>query len=188
MSVILFSAAWLASISIFAFATASSTQSSAVAVGAQAPAVALDSVVAGTPQKFSLSDELKKGPVVLYFFPKAFTGGCTIEARVFGQQYDTFAKLGYEVVGISTDDVPTLTKFQKAEDAKQRFVSDPAGVVAKAFGIAQDYKGQTFAGRVTFVIGVDDTVQFEVADDVPQSNIQSTLDWVKKHPVSRGAK
>ena len=93
-----------------------------------------------------------------------------------------FDKLGYDVVGASTDDVKTLARFQKEEDAPQRFVSDPTGAIVKAYGIGFEDSGKTYAGRVTFVIGTDGKVLFKVADDVPQSNVITTFDWVKKHP------
>ena len=93
-----------------------------------------------------------------------------------------FSKLGYDVVGASTDDVATLARFQKEEKAPQRFVSDPGGAVANAFGIGSEYKGKIYAGRVTYVVGTDGKILFKVEDDVPQSNVASTLDWVKKHP------
>jgi len=92
-------------------------------------------------------------------------------------------KLGYTVVGISTDDIPTLTKFQHDEEAPQRFVSDPDGKIANAFGIAIQYKGKTYANRVTFVVGTDGKILYKLDDEVPQSNVASTLDWLKAHPA-----
>lgn len=94
-------------------------------------------------------------------------------------------KLGYDVVGISTDDIQTLTKFQHDEDAPQRFVSDPDGKIASAFGNADVYKGKTYAGRVTFVIGMDGKILYKLDDDVPQSNVATTLDWLKAHPATK---
>jgi peroxiredoxin len=89
------------------------------------------------------------------------------------------------VVGISTDDADTLIKFQKDENAPQRFVSDPNGTITKAFGIGGEYKGKYYADRVTFVIGTDGKVLHTVVDDVPQSNVASTYDWVKKNPHTK---
>jgi len=88
-------------------------------------------------------------------------------------------------VGISTDDLTTLTKFQHDEDAPQRFVSDPDGKVASAFGNAGEYKGKTYAGRVTFVIGTDGKILYKLDDEVPQSNVASTLVWLKAHPATK---
>ena len=96
-----------------------------------------------------------------------------------------FEKLGYNVVGASTDDIATLTKFQAAEDAPQRLVSDPGGKIVKAFGIGLQFGGQTYAGRVTFVIGKDGKILYKLDDMVPQSNVASTLDWAKAHPAAK---
>jgi peroxiredoxin len=161
-----------------------SAAASAPGVGAAAPGAVLQSVIGGKVESFDLLAAAKTQPIVLYFFPKAFTSGCTIEARVFGQKLADFAKLGYTVVGVSADDIPTLTKFATAEDAGQRFVSDPDAKLINALGIGMVYKGTTYAGRVTYVIGTDGKIQFTVADDVPQSNIATTMAWVEKHPVT----
>lgn len=164
---------------------ASSSAPSAPGPGAVAPTTVLQSVIDGKTEPYDLRAAAAKRPVVLYFFPKAYTTGCTIEARTFGSRLADFNKLGYDVVGASTDDIPTLTKFQKDENAPQRFVSDPDGAISKAFGIAMDYKGKTYAGRVTFVIGTDGKILYKVADDVPESNIATTYDWLKAHPAAK---
>jgi peroxiredoxin Q/BCP len=153
-----------------------------IAVGAQAPAVVGKSTNAGKIEDFDLSKFSADHAVVLYFFPKAFTGGCTIEARTYGAKLDDFAKLGATVVGISADPIDQLVKFQAAEEAGQRFVSDPGGAIAKAYGVASVYKGDVYADRVTFVIGKDGKVLYSLADDSPLTNVQSTLDWLKKNP------
>jgi len=162
-------------------ATSSPTMPS---VGSTAPEAVLQSVIGGKVESFDLLASAKTGPIVLYFFPKAFTSGCTIEARVFGQKLADFAKLGYTVVGVSADDIPTLTKFAAAESAGQRFVSDPTGKLINAFGIANQYQGGLYASRVTFVIGTDGTIKVAVVDDVPQSNISTTMAWVQQHPMT----
>jgi thioredoxin-dependent peroxiredoxin len=152
---------------------------------AAAPQVVLQSVINGNVETYNLQAAAAKRPVVLYFFPKAFTGGCTIEAKTFAAWLSGFNEYGYDVVGASTDDVQTLASFQKAENAGQRFVSDPDGAIAKAFGVAQQYQGKTYAGRVTFVIGTDGTILYRVADDVPETNVSSVYDWVKAHPATK---
>jgi len=151
-------------------------------VGTIAPAAVGQSVNAGKTEAFDLSSALSKGAVVLYFFPKAFTGGCTIEARTYAAKYADFSKLGATIIGISTDPVDVLTKFQAAEAAPQRFVSDPDGAIAKAFGVSFAYNGAVLANRVTYVIGKNGKVLFALAEDSPLSNVQSTLDWLMKNP------
>ena len=137
--------------------TISATGQAAMTAGnpAMAPATVLQSVIGGKVETYDLQKAAAVRPVVLYFFPKAFTGGCTIEARTFGVRLGDFNKLGYDVVGASTDDIPTLAKFATAENAGQRFVSDPGGAIAKAFGVLRQSGDFTYAGRVTFVIGSD---------------------------------
>ena len=65
-------------------------------------------------------------------------------------------------------------------------MSDSKGEISKAFGIGTDYKGKTYADRVTFIIGTNGKILFKVEDDVPQSNVRSTYDWVKKNPYAKG--
>jgi thioredoxin-dependent peroxiredoxin len=165
-------------------ASADATSSTMPSVGSTAPEAVLQSVIGGKVESFDLLASAKTGPIVLYFFPKAFTSGCTIEARVFGQKLADFSKLGYTVVGVSADDIPTLTKFATAESAGQRFVSDPTGKLINAFGIATEYHGQLYANRVTFVIGTDGKIEIAVVDDVPQSNIATTMAWAQQHPMT----
>jgi len=93
-----------------------------------------------------------------------------------------FTKLGATVVGISTDPVDVLQKFQASTEAPQRFVSDPDGTIAKAYGVSFAYKQAVLASRVTFVIGKDGKVLYSLAEDSPLTNVISTLDWLKKNP------
>ena len=83
--------------------------------GAKAPDITTTGALAGKPFKFHLADALKKGPVVLYFFPKAFTSGCTAEAHAFSESIDDFKKAGAQVIGMSADNLPTLEKFSVEE-------------------------------------------------------------------------
>src|SRR6201994_1142603 len=73
--------------------------------GAQAPDFTTEATLAGKPFKFSLADALKNGPVVLYFYPAAFTKGCTIEAHNFAEATDEYKSFGATVVGVSADDI-----------------------------------------------------------------------------------
>jgi len=82
-----------------------------LAPGAQAPDFSAPASLAGKPFTFSLAEALKKGPVVLYFYPKAFTKGCTVEAHNFSEATAEFEAQGATVIGISTDDIETLNRF-----------------------------------------------------------------------------
>ena len=83
----------------------------ALPVGAQAPAFVTKGALAGKDFTFNLRAALAKGPVVLYFYPKAFTQGCTLEAHAFAEAMPEFRAAGAQVVGLSADDLPTLRRF-----------------------------------------------------------------------------
>jgi len=93
-----------------------------------------------------------------------------------------FQRLGVQVVGVSTDSLATLARFQRAESAPQRFVSDPNGTFAKAYGVNLSALHKTYAKRVTFVVGKDGKILFNVLDWSPLGNVNKTLDWLKGHP------
>src|SRR5690348_3548896 len=83
--------------------------------GTKAPTFTTEASLAGKAFKFSLADALKNGPVVLYFYPAAFTPGCTAEAHNFADAMDDFQKLGATVIGVSHDSIATLDKFSLTE-------------------------------------------------------------------------
>lgn len=89
-------------------------------------------------------------PTVVYFYPKDFTGGCTIEANDFQEAYPEFEELGVTVYGVSMDDVESHADFAEAEGVEFDLLADPDGTVASAFGVSTD-EGRT--GRVTFLLG-----------------------------------
>src|SRR6202166_267288 len=109
-------------------------------VGAKAPDFAAAASMGGKQFKFALGDALKKGPVVLYFYPAAFTPGCTIEAHNFAEATDKFKALGATVIGVSHDNIETLNKFSVsdcrnkfavASDADQKITKDYDAVLAQ---------------------------------------------------------
>ena len=87
----------------------------ALAVGAKAPDFAVKAAQAGKEFDFSLADALKKGPVVLYFFPAAFTPGCTVEAHEFAEATDGFKALGATVIGVTSGNADRVTEFSSVE-------------------------------------------------------------------------
>src|SRR5260370_38608495 len=92
-------------------ATFAAPAMAALAVGAAAPDFSAQASLGGKEFNFSLADALKKGPVVLYFYPAAFTKGCTIEAHGFAEATAQFAALGATVIGVSHDSIGALNKF-----------------------------------------------------------------------------
>src|SRR6476619_210111 len=102
-------------IALVASTIAISPATAALKVGDKAPDFATTGAVGGKEFKLHLADQLKKGPVVLYFFPKAFTSGCTAEAHAFSEAVGDFKKAGARVIGMSADNLETLKKFSVEE-------------------------------------------------------------------------
>lgn len=108
----------------------------------------------------NLADELRSGPVVLYFFPRAFTPVCTAEACSFRDNHDVFGAAGATVLGISMDSVERQLSFHKKNNLNHRLLSDADGSVHKAFGVrAGGIAGLSVTDRITFVIDRDGVVQ-----------------------------
>ncbi len=113
--------------------------------GAQAPDFTTQATLAGKPFTFSLADALKQGPVVLYFYPAAFTPGCTVEAHEFAEATDKFKAMGATVIGVSHDPIDTLNKFSVSE-CRNKFAvaSDADQKITKAYD-AVKHVGNTMA-------------------------------------------
>ncbi|MGZ3928390.1 MAG: redoxin domain-containing protein, partial [Mucilaginibacter sp.] len=114
--------------------TRSSFAQSALAKGAAAPVFTAKASLAGSAFDFSLKTALAKGPVVVYFYPSAYTGGCDAEAHAFAELKDKFTAAGATIIGVSADDITRLNKFS----------SDPAYCAGK-FAVASDADGKIAA-------------------------------------------
>jgi thioredoxin-dependent peroxiredoxin len=153
--------------------------------GAKAADFTTQAVLGGKPFTFSLSKALAKGPVVLYFYPKAFTSGCTIEAQQFAAATDEFNKLGASVVGISADNITTLTKFS-VEACRSKFA---VAVGSKAVIKSYDAKLAVMGGsdRTTYVIAPDAKIihtfsSLNVKGHVPGA-LKAVQGWRAAHPL-----
>lgn len=135
-------------------ATLSVRADAALSVGARAPDFRTLGALGGKPFRLHLADELKKGPVVLYFYPKAFTKGCTLEAKAFADAMPDFRKAGASVIGMSADDLPTLRKFS-VEHCRSAFpVATASPDTIRAYDVSMPIAGSvtTLTNRTSYVI------------------------------------
>jgi peroxiredoxin len=121
---------------IAATALISAPATAALKVGDKAPDFTTTGALAGKPFQFHLASALKKGPVVLYFFPKAFTSGCTAEAHAFSESIATFKKDGAQVIGMSADGLPVLEDFSVKECRNAFPVATATPATQKAYDVA----------------------------------------------------
>ena len=150
-------------------------------VGTAAPAFSAKAAQGGAELTFKLSEALKKGPVVVYFYPKSFTSVCTEEAHLFAEAMPEFEKLGSSVIGISTDTIETQRQFSKTE-CRDKFpvAADPEGKIVKAYdAVALNLGVSIFANRTSYVITPDGKVAAVLTASDAGSHIQSALKFVK---------
>jgi thioredoxin-dependent peroxiredoxin len=151
-----------------------------LSVGATAPDFTAQASLGGKEFSFSLADALKKGPVVLYFYPAAFTKGCTIEAHEFADATSQFAALGATVIGVSHDTIDTLDKFSVSEcRSKFAVAADPDEAVIKAYDAVLPIKPE-YSNRTSYVIAPDHTILMEYTDLNPDKHVDMAMDAVKK--------
>lgn len=139
--------------------------------------------------KFELKDQsgnvfqsdqvLGKKPVVIYFYPKDFTPGCTKEACSFRDSYEDFTEVGAEVIGISSDSEKSHAKFSKKYNLPFKLLSDPNGKVRKKFGIKKSLLGLV-PGRETFVIDAEGKLIFRFNSLDASRHMKKALEAIKK--------
>ena len=167
--------------------------------GAAAPEFTAQASLAGKPFTYSLKDALKKGPVVVYFYPSAYTKGCDLEAHTFAQEKEKFDAAGATIIGVSADSIARLNVFSADPDycaGKFPVASDADGKIAKSYNLTansakpgmKDVRGEEighdFIERVTFVIGKDHKIiaTMSSADDKisPDQHVEKALEIVQK--------
>jgi peroxiredoxin len=145
--------------------------------GAKAPAFATRAALAGKEFGFTLAAALAKGPVVLYFYPKAFTSGCTLEANAFAAAMPKFKAAGASVIGMSNDDIATLKRFSR-EECRDAF---PVGVasakVITAYDVALGNSG--LASRTSYVIARDGRIVAVHSSEDYRGHVDKTLAAVR---------
>jgi peroxiredoxin len=179
--------------------------------GEKAPDFSAKASLAGKDFNFSLKSALKKGPVVVYFYPSAFTGGCNIEAHTFAENKEKFDAAGASIIGVSQDSIQRLNAFSADPNycaGKIAVASDSDGAIAKEYGLTsregkpgmKDSRGveidHNFTERTTFVVTPDQKIAavFSTADEKisPADHVEKSLAAVqqltsgKKHPANQG--
>jgi len=161
----------------------------ALRVGEKAPDFTVQASVGGKEFTFSLADSLKNGPVVVYFYPKSFTKGCTIEAHEFADAADRFAALRASLIGVSADGIDIQKQFSTME-CRDKFpvAADPDMTVIRAYdAVMTSLPGKTdIADRISYVIAPDRTVLYTFTALAPDQHVENTLEivqqWRKAHP------
>lgn len=163
--------------------------------GDRAPDFKAQASQAGKAFGYSLKDALKKGPVVVYFYPSAYTGGCNVQAHAFAVNQDKFAAAGASIVGVSLDSIARLNDFSADPEycaGKIAVASDADGRIAKAYDLAvreaapgrKDTRGKDidhgFAERTTFIVTPNGKVAAVVGGLAPGANVEQALQAVQK--------
>lgn len=157
----------------------------ALPVGSKAPLFTAQATLGGKEFTFNLADALKQGPVVVYFYPEAFTPGCTIEAHDFAAAMDKYKALGASVIGVSHDDIDKLNKFSVSEcQSKFAVAVDSSQTIMKQYDAILP-QHETYANRTSYVIAPDGTIIYEYTDMHPDHHVENTLkaieDWKAKN-------
>ena len=181
-------------LALFAAATAAVA---ALKAGDAAPAFTAPASFAGKPFSYSLKDGLAKGPVVVYFYPSAYTSGCNVQAHEFSTRAEQFAAAGASVVGVSLDSIERLNTFSADPDycaGKLAVAADADGAIARSDGLrikdkvqgATDTRGKEidhgFTERTTFVVRRDGTIAATVGGVSPEANVARALELVQQLP------
>ncbi|HXS26681.1 MAG TPA: peroxiredoxin [Steroidobacteraceae bacterium] len=171
--------------------------------GEKAPEFTAPASHAGKTFTYSLKSALKRGPVVVYFYPSAYTGGCDLQAHTFAANFDKFAAAGASIVGVSLDSIQRLNDFSADPNycaGKFPTASDAGGAIAKSYGIGvhkgppglKDVRGveigHDFADRVTFVVMPDGKIAATIGGRgvAPDENVKQALAEVEHLAAKHG--
>ena len=162
--------------------------------GESAPDFQAQASFAGKATPYSLKDALKKGPVIVYFYPSAYTSGCNVQAHEFAVKSDKFAAAGASIIGVSFDSIKRLNDFSADPEycnGKFPVASDADGRIAKSYDLKvqqgragqKDTRGQDidhdFAERTTFIVTPDGKVYATVGGMSAKQNVDRTLEAVE---------
>ncbi|OHD00590.1 MAG: alkyl hydroperoxide reductase [Sphingopyxis sp. RIFCSPHIGHO2_01_FULL_65_24] len=149
--------------------------------GAKAPDFTLNAAQGGKEFSLSLKQTLRNGPVVLYFFPAAFTPGCTVEAHLFAEANSRFNQLGARVIGVTAGNIHRVAEFSRSE-CRDKFAvaADPGAKVAATYDATmQRPDGTTLSSRTSYVIAPNGTILLSYTDSKPQAHIEQTMAAVR---------
>jgi peroxiredoxin len=173
----------------------------ALKAGAVAPEFSAQASLAGKAFDFVLADALKKGPVVVYFYPSAFTGGCNIQAHTFAVHKADFDAAGASIIGVSLDSITRLNAFSADPNycgGKVAVASDANGSIAKSYELkietasepVKDTRGITvdhaFAERTTFIVTPDHKIHATIGGMAPAANVEAALKSVRELAAAHG--
>ena len=187
MKQVLFASVLMSVLAVPAFA--------ALKAGDAAPDFSAQASLAGKEFTFSLKDALKKGPVVVYFYPSAYTQGCNVQAHTFSQNADKFHAAGASIIGVSLDNIARLNDFSADPEycaGKLAVASDADAKIAKSYDLsvhdavagAKDSRGieigHGFAERTTFIVTPDGKIAATIGGLAPAENVAKALEAVQK--------
>ncbi|MCH8073869.1 MAG: peroxiredoxin [Proteobacteria bacterium] len=167
----------------------------ALEVGDAAPIFEAKASLAGEPFDFSLRDALDDGPVVVYFYPSAYTQGCNIQAHEFAKNMDEFTAAGANVIGVSLDSIERLNEFSADPDycaGKLAVASDATGAISQSYGITvyegsegdKDTRGveigHGYVERTTFIVTPNGKIAEKIGGISPMENVHKSLEAVKR--------
>jgi peroxiredoxin len=147
-------------------------------VGSAAPDFTVPAALGGKDIRFSLSEALKQGPVVVYFYPKSFTRVCTDEARLFADATEDFAALGARVIGISADTIETQREFSSLE-CRDRFAVAADGDLKVIKAYAAQLPAVPMARRISYVITPDGKILSSFESGEAEKHVATALAAVK---------
>lgn len=180
----LFRTVWMAAI----LAAGVPCAHAALDIGDPVPKFTATAALGGKTFRYSLAEALAKGPVVLYFFPAADSNDCSIEAHAFAEAVDQFAALGATVIGVSADDIDTLSKFS-VKSCQSRFpvASDQGKTVIQGFDALMQTRPD-FANRLSYVIAPNGKVAYYYQNLNPDKHVERMLNAVRALPKATAAK
>ncbi len=157
----------------------------ALNVGDAAPDFTTEASLGGKVFTYRLDEALRKGPVVLYFYPAAFTKGCTIEAHDFADAIDRYKALGATVIGVSHDDIGTLDRFSVSEcRSKFPVAADPDQSIMRSYDAVLPAKPQ-YANRTSYVIAPNGRILYTYTDLNPDKHVANTLAALTRWAAAR---